>query len=319
MSTKIQWAKRVWNPVTGCNKVSPGCARCYAERIDHRFDHDKTGRKPWAFPSDRGGREITLHPERMGYTLKIREPTRFFVNSMSDLFHKDVPASFLVDIFAEMAVGERHTYMILTKREDRMKDTLNDGLFWEAVDQAVRWDYILADDLPSPLPNVWVGVSVENQYWANRRIPKLLSTRAAVRFVSVEPLLKPVDLTDIDYTGHLRETMYEYATWRGLDAEEVAATVPGAQATLNCLSGDWFDGWDSGSDGNRLDWAIVGGESGPGARRMDLDWTRRIVQDCAAASVPCFVKQLGGTNRQPPFESWPEDLKVRQFPNQGGD
>ena len=165
LKSAIEWTDATWNPVTGCTKVSPGCAHCYAEAITLRF-----GRGGPFLP---GKTTITLHPDRMQLPLSWRSPRRIFVNSMSDLFHEDVPLPFIAEVFQVMADANRHTFQILTKRHERL-ETLANQLTWS--------------------PNVWMGVSVENQYWAERRIPPLLRVPAAVRFLSVEPLLKPVDL-----------------------------------------------------------------------------------------------------------------------------
>ncbi|MDE2940022.1 MAG: phage Gp37/Gp68 family protein [Chloroflexota bacterium] len=161
----IEWTDSTWNPVTGCTKVSPGCAHCYAEAITLRF---KRGG-----PYLPGESEIKLHPERLGLPLSWKSPRRIFVNSMSDLFHDDVPLDFIYKVFEVMTQADRHTFQVLTKRQDRLLE-LFEQLSWP--------------------PNVWMGVSVENQYWADRRIPILVKVPAAVRFLSAEPLLKPLTL-----------------------------------------------------------------------------------------------------------------------------
>ncbi|MDO8691058.1 MAG: phage Gp37/Gp68 family protein [Dehalococcoidia bacterium] len=162
----IEWTDATWNPVTGCTKISPACAHCYAEAITLRFG----GSGP--FLPGRG--VISLHPERLSIPVKWRAPRRIFVNSMGDLFHEDVPLKFIERVFEVMASASRHTFQILTKRHLRLRE-LSPFLDWP--------------------PNVWIGVSVENQYWAERRIPALLRVPARIRFLSVEPLLKPVDLS----------------------------------------------------------------------------------------------------------------------------
>jgi protein gp37 len=197
--TTIEWTDAVWNPVTGCNKVSPGCSRCYAETIDHRFDHDNVGKLPWAFPASRGGRGVTLHPERLEQPLHWKKSRRVFVNSMSDLFHEDVPDVFIDQVFGIMDGCRRHTFQVLTKRPDRMLPyltALNNQRIDRGAAAAQGLDFVHRLDPIYPLPNVWLGVSVENQLWAERRIPLLLQTPAAVRFLSCEPLLGPLDLTN---------------------------------------------------------------------------------------------------------------------------
>ena len=161
----IEWTDATWNPVTGCTKVSPGCAHCYAEAITLRF-----GRGGPFLP---GKTTIELHPDRLRLPLSWKQPRRIFVNSMSDLFHEEVPLAFIRRVFKVMEEAERHTFQILTKRHERL----------QALAPKLNWP-----------GNVWMGVSVENQYWADRRIPALADVPASVRFLSVEPLLKPVDL-----------------------------------------------------------------------------------------------------------------------------
>ena len=170
----IEWTDSTWNPVTGCTKASPGCAHCYAEAITLRF---KRGG-----PFLPGQSEIKLHPERLGLPISWKLPRRIFVNSMSDLFHEEVPLEFIQKVFDVMVEADRHIFQVLTKRHERLLEVF--------------------EELPWP-PNVWMGVSVENQYWAEKRIPNLIKVPASIRFLSVEPLLKPLTLgpylNDIDW------------------------------------------------------------------------------------------------------------------------
>lgn len=170
--TKIEWADFVWNPVTGCSKVSEGCRHCYAEALARRFRADF---KPWIAAN--AAHNVRLHPERLGQPFKLSKPRRIFVNSVSDLFHEEVPPVFIHSVFATMRTAKRHTFQILTKRAERMAAFLRSG-----------------DDV---LPNVWIGVSAEDQPTFDERSRYLLQTPAAKRFVSLEPLLGP---TDIDGT-----------------------------------------------------------------------------------------------------------------------
>jgi protein gp37 len=163
----IEWTDATWNPVSGCTKISPGCAYCYAEAITLRF---KRGG-----PFLPGKSTIRVHPDRLRYPLSWKAPKRIFVNSMSDLFHEEVPLSFIQEVFSIMEQADRHIFQILTKRHERLAE--------------------VASQLPWP-DNVWMGVSVENQYWAERRIPALKQVDAHVRFLSCEPLLRPLDLRD---------------------------------------------------------------------------------------------------------------------------
>ena len=181
MSTKIEWTDEVWNPVTGCDKVSQGCKNCYAERIAERF---------WG---ERKFTDVQCHPERLDIPLHWRKPRRVFVNSMSDLFHEDVTDEFITEVWNVMHDTPQHIYQILTKRPERMQ--------WLTHQQ---WGDHLVE------PNVWLGVSCEDQKTAYERIPLLLQAPAAVRFVSLEPLLGPIDLLAI--FGHDL-----YAMNKGLD------------------------------------------------------------------------------------------------------
>ncbi|WP_280412567.1 phage Gp37/Gp68 family protein [Nocardia asiatica] len=184
-NTSIEWTDKTWNPVTGCDKVSPGCDHCYAEGIANRFAGTPQ------FPNGFG---VTLRAERLGDPLKWRKPARVFVNSMSDLFHDDVPDKFIAKVFGVMAHADQHTFQVLTKRPGRMRSLLRSDAFRELVFKSVDIELpdVMGDDWP--LHNVWLGVSAEDQKWANIRIPALLDTPAAIRFVSAEPLLGPIDL-----------------------------------------------------------------------------------------------------------------------------
>lgn len=247
--TSIEWATDVWNPVTGCTKVSAGCKNCYAEKIAERF---------WG---DRKFTDVECHPERLEDPLRWKKPRRIFVNSMSDLFHESVSDEFIWSVFSVMAVAEQHTYMILTKRPRRMSEYL------------FRWKNIFTTDSYSgpeniflhswPLPNVWLGVSVENQQAADERIPYLLQTPAAVRFVSVEPMFGPLSWLKHYLPCKIPCPRYER------DGKLVVAD---------------------------LDWVICGCESGTGARPFDMDWARDLRDQCQNANVPFFFKQgrVGG-------------------------
>ncbi len=224
----IEWTEATWNPVTGCDRVSEGCDHCYALTLARRLK--AAGNPRYQVDGDDQtsgpGFGVTLHWDLLQRPLSWRRPRLVFVNSMSDLFHPRVPAEFIRRVFHTMAMAEHHTFQILTKRPGRMASMMR------------RLS-------PAPLPNVWLGTSVEDQRWARVRIPSLLETPASVRFLSCEPLLGPLDV--LQYLG------------------------PG-----------------------RVDWVIVGGESGPGARPMDPGWPRSIRDQCLAAGVAHFFKQWGG-------------------------
>jgi protein gp37 len=251
--------------------VSPGCDHCYAATFAERWRG--TPGHPYV-----NGFDLTLRPERLDRPLRWRRPSRVFVNSMSDLFHAAVPDRYIAEVFAVMHYARHHTFQVLTKRRGRLQALVGSGEFaqlvWDIAENMDPDGRLCRGGPPDlwPLPNVWLGVSVEDQHWADIRIPALQATPAAVRFVSAEPLLGPVDL---------------------------------GQAALH-----------------RLDWVIVGGESGPGARPMDPTWAADLVQSCGLAGVPVFVKQLGtvwarehgGPVKGGDPHCWPADLRVRQFP-----
>lgn len=333
--SEIEWTDKTWNPVTGCTKVSPGCRNCYAETLTRRW----AGKEfvPWTAKAqgEAGQPAVTLRPDRLEQPLKWRKPQRIFVNSMSDLFHEDVPDEFIAQTFVTMMLAKDHTHQILTKRADRMSDLVPrlKALMRDVMYQAIksydnggpepwffrrqgrhhgaprdywieRWYNDHTENDPKnphldwrnwPLRNVWLGVSVENQRYADERIPLLLQTPAAVRFISAEPLLGPVDLTRIDYGWQLEATLRDYKAWRGHAPVELEPSErhPKGTAFLDILNGYWDDGWDVGKDAERLDWVIVGGESGPKARPMHPDWVRSLRDQCQAAGVPFFFKQWG--------------------------
>ncbi len=230
--TKIDWAEKVWNPVTGCTKVSEGCRHCYAERMAKRL----AGRN--GYPPKPDQFKVTLHPEKLEEPLHWKKPARIFVDSMGDLFHPKVPDTFIDQVFWTMMKAPIHIFIILTKRPARM----------------MEWVF---RNLINSLPNVWLGISVEDQMTADERIPWLLRTPAAVRFISVEPMLEKIDVRLNVYSfsigTHLRDTHSTIKTY--------------------------------------VKWVISGCESGPGARPMELDWARSLRDQCQAASVPFFFKQ----------------------------
>lgn len=298
-NSKIQWTDATWNCIRGCTKVSAGCKHCYAETFAERFRGVK------GHPYEHGF-DLRLVPEKLDEPLRWKKPRRIFVNSMSDLFHPDVPDEYIDRVWATMLLAPQHTFQVLTKRPERMMKYLSGSPY--RYQQVLRWADVLRGDRrrlcsigvnnPVTFPAKWLhlGVSVENQEAADERIPLLLQTPAAVRFLSIEPLLGMLDLSP----------------W--LVSHEM-----------------------QGVEKNRITWVIVGGESGPKARPCNLDWIRSIVRQCKSAGVPCFVKQLGAHVFEPhdscnlaclerfhfiplrhckgadPNE-WPEDLRVREYP-----
>ncbi len=215
--SRIEWTESTWNPVTGCTKISSGCKNCYAERMASRLQ--AMGSKNYSH-----GFKVTLHPQVLEYPLRWKQPRTIFVNSMSDLFHKDVPSDFIYEVFDIMRAAKQHQFQILTKRSNRLA-SLNAQIDWPE--------------------NVWMGVTVENDEYVNR-IDDLRQTNAAIKFISFEPLI-----------GHIQN-----------------------------------------ADLSGIDWAIVGGESGPGARPIKSEWVKDIKNQCIAANVPFFFKQWGGVNKK---------------------
>jgi protein gp37 len=214
--SSIEWTGATWNPSTGCDALSPGCDNCYAERLTNRLK--AMGQKKYA-----NGFKLTLHAEALELPLNWKQPQAIFVNSMSDLFHQNVPCEFIQRVFATMRKAYWHQFQILTKRSGRLL-ALSDSIDW-----------------PS---NVWMGVSVESERYA-KRIDHLRRTQAQTKFLSLEPLLGPLE--SLDLTG--------------------------------------------------IDWVIVGGESGPGARPMRPEWATSIRDQCLKAGVPFFFKQWGGVQK----------------------
>lgn len=236
----IEWTDATWNPVTGCTKISPGCKHCYAETFAERF------RGVPAHPYEQGF-DLRLWPSRLDVPLRWKQSRMIFVNSMSDLFHEDVSDAYIAQVFSVMAQAHQHTFQVLTKRASRLAA-------WHAAHPSAWW-----------LPNVWLGVSVEDRKYGLPRIPHLRKVRAAVRFLSVEPLLEELGRVDL----------------RGVD------------------------------------WVIVGGESGHGARPMRPEWALSVRDQCVTSGVPFFFKQWGGVmkkrnGRKLENRTWDELPSVRR-------
>ena len=263
-----------WNPVTGCTKVSQGCKHCYAERDWQRLQH---------LPRFKGRAftDVVCHPERLDQPIRWAKPRRIFVNSMSDLFHEEVPTGFIDEVFAVMALATQHTFQVLTKRPERMRDYMLDPAMNNRFGMArarifyahsvCDCDVWMSGQQFRPLPNVWLGVSVEDQATANDRIPLLLQTPAAVRWISAEPLLGPIDL----------------------EMMRVASDLGEGQPYLSPLRGYVSDGHGDTCNVDRIDWVVVGGESGPKARPMHPQWVRDLRRQCDAAGVAFLLKQNG--------------------------
>jgi protein gp37 len=284
-TTSIEWAERSWNFLAGCSLASPGCKNCYAapmaariERMNPALEHYRGLTKPSKTGPQWTGKIGFAGDKKLMEPLRVRKPSMWFVNSMSDLFHEDVPDELIDRAFAVMALAPQHTFQVLTKRSARMREYCStEGIRYRIEDAAYEMEakhYPLP--IAWPLPNVWLGVSVEDQKRADERIPDLLATPAAVRWISAEPLLGPVDI----------RPYMPNALWNDLPS--------------------WKE--------PELDWVVVGGESGKGARPFDPAWARSLRNQCAAAGVPFFMKQMGGAMKAhlPPI---PDDLMIRQFPH----
>jgi len=313
-ATQISWTDLSWNPVHGCSKVSPGCARCYAETLSRRYRQT-----PSAWTPANAGENVILKPH------KLREPLSgakawqglgdaaraagktegklVFVNSMSDLFHEQVPDEFIAEVFAVMILARPHVFQILTKRAERQRELLSDHEFWMEVTHALAkhagQPVVLSSEGIPRFKRIWLGVSIENRRYVGRA-DLLRDTPAAVRFISAEPLLGPL--------------MHD--CWRSRDG-----FVPDRTPHSTRVERAWSDDYDGPElDLTGIDWLIVGGESGPGHRPMDLRWARELRDACAETALRegrgpvLFLKQLGGARPDTPLEQIPEDLRVREFP-----
>ena len=288
--TNIEWADATCNPLRAvtadgkkgwhCEHVSEGCRNCYAET----FNVKRLGTGLPFKPGNRDQVQHILDEKLLLAPLRRRKPTRYFLSSMTDVFGAWVPDKHLDRIFAVMALAPQHTFMVLTKRPERMRDYLvRDDRVGEWLDLMDEIDGQRGSGLFSrfPLPNVWLGTSVEDQRAADERIPHLLATPAAVRFLSCEPLLGPVSLTNMDINGHIasRRLGHIGGYW------------------INALSGKNDDMGRPCPDVPSIDWIIAGGESGSGARPMHPDWARSLRDQCAAAGVAFHFKQWGEWGR----------------------
>lgn len=294
MTTSIEWTDEVWGVAVGCSRVSAGCERCYAERVAHRGLIERhRGLTVIGEKGPRWNGTVRFVPEVLAKPLLWKRPRRVFVNSMSDLFHESLTNEQIAAVFGVMASAPQHTFQILTKRPKRMREWFDWVL--EQLDGPRSWCLYqmlcVAEPAmegpihdrcgnpfgPWPLPNVSLGVSVEDQETADKRLPWLIDEDlpAAVRFVSYEPALGPVDFTSIDILGQTRKPVHEHDPVVRMNA--LTGHVRGPDEMI----------------GVHLDWIIVGGESGPGARPFDLAWARSVLDQARDAGVPVFVKQFG--------------------------
>jgi protein gp37 len=277
--TTIEWTEATWNPITGCSVTSPGCTNCYAMKLAGTRLRNHESRAGLTVESKAGPvwtGEVRLNEQWLDQPLRWKRPRMIFVCAHGDLFHESVPDEWIDKVFAVMALAPQHTFQVLTKRSKRMRDFFAESTGWRA-----RIAGLLNEMKPSPLwngnvhqgwqnlhgradglPNVWLGVSAENQHWLMQRACDLVETPAAVRWLSCEPLLGQIDV----------------------------------EPFVNPVS-DWSNGWANNYPfsypKHRIDWIVVGGESGPGARPMHPDWARSLRDQCEAAGVPFFFKQWG--------------------------
>lgn len=310
----IEWCDRSdWNPVRGCSRVDEGCRHCYAEALAARFSEPGQWGHGVAYRARGGPRwtgQVSLVEDRLALPLGWKKPARVFADSASDFFHEKVKRDWLDRIFAVMALAPHLDFLVLTKRPARAAGYYADPEtparidYWVgalAHNGSATWARAqkAADTIEDnwPLPNLWLGTSVSDQASADTRIPELLACPARLRFVSYEPALGPVDFEETGaFDGHYMGGMIDFDS--GTDKIEPAP---------------------------RIDWVIVGGESGPGARPFYLKWAREALEQCRAAGVPVFVKQLGANahdggrlklrdRKGGDMAEWPADVRVRAFP-----
>lgn len=283
-NSKIEWTDATWNPVAGCERVSPGCANCYAVPLVYRMGFNPNAKIQAAnvglVEKQENGKlnwtgEIRTLPDRLAIPLHWKEPRRVFVNSLSDLFHKDVPQEFIYQVSLIMLKAPQHTYQVLTKRPERMSNVWLTSLHCQWLREGLRNDCLTDANIRGMFSHVWLGTSVENQETADERIPHLLRVPAVVRFLSMEPLLGPVNLDEVERVP-------------GIGPDDISEEYNALGPPLYC-------------DG--IHWVIVGGESGANARPMHPDWARSLRNQCQAAGVAFHFKQWGefGPVEKPPY------------------
>ena len=303
--TSIEWTEKTWNTIVGCSIVSPGCTHCYAmglaarlldgnPKTPHYFCTTKRvkGKAVWTGKVARAPDAVLLEP------LRAKKPTLYFVNSMGDLFHESVPDEWIDRVFAVMALCPHHTFQVLTKRSKRMREYMDKacGRIADTIMamRRARGEKVIVaplDHVPLghewwPLPNVWLGVSAEDQTRADERIPDLLATPAAVRWVSAEPLIGPIDFNRL--TRAADDADRKLPGFANIERFQESALY----GQKGIVYGGGMEAWASENE-TILNWIIVGGESGPNARPMHPDWARAIRDQCGAAGTAFFFKQWG--------------------------
>lgn len=346
--SKIAWCDATWQVMAGCTKVSPGCKNCYSEKLlSTRLKH-----LPWAGDVTSGGKwngQVVLRAEKLDEPGRWRRARRIFVADRGDLFHPEVPFEYIAAVFGVMAAAKQHTFLVLTKRPERMLEWFH----WVASlgmltctrrngedPRDPRWAHYACVELahkymagnqrkpeydhrtPWPLSNVWLGVTCEDQDRANERIPILLKCPAAVRWVSAEPLLGPINFDPPRCDFCLNES----------DSVTPDGMPWCSECETECSHGHWLDFIAGDRDANEgITWVVAGGESGPNARDCEEAWIRSIRDQCDDAGTACFVKQMGSRSVRrysggvgeviryrdrpgaDPLE-WPEDMRVRELP-----
>jgi protein gp37 len=288
--TSIEWTEATWNPITGCSVLTPGCTNCYAmklagTRLRNHSSRAGLTRDTKAGPVWTG--EVRFNEQWLDQPLRWSRPRMIFVAAHGDLFHESVPDEWIDRVFAVMALARQHTFQVLTKRAKRMRDYLLD---FGTLHRVAAHAFALTPDDRAPFrwnrDHIWLGVSVEDQARADERVPLLLDTPAAVRWISAEPLLGPVDL--VTCWGLPPPDLPFFQAGTPLCTDPLCARGrPHYPREFGCR-------WGKEPKGpRRLDWVVAGGESGPGARPMHPVWVRSLRDQCAAAGVPFFFKQWG--------------------------
>lgn len=343
--TSIEWTDESWPVVNGCRRISPGCGGaakvggCYAERLaSTRLSKTKKYGGLAVFQTGRGPQwtgETRLWEPELDMPLRLKTPSRIFVADMGDLFYEGVADEVIDRVMAVMLLAPRHTFQVLTKRAKRMREYLTSPSLYERVLDAARefrdrrpelTQVGISNPTTMPAPWIWFGVSVENQKYADERIPHLLAVPAAVRFVSYEPALGPIDFTDVAVVGDSLSP----ECWGDCACDSVFGHDSGCRRN----GGD-------GSLTRKINWIIVGGESGPGARPFDVDWGRSVLKQCRGTRTAAFFKQFGARafdsrlevqvdahtmrattgnflslkhRKGADMSEWDESLRVREFP-----
>lgn len=310
--TNIAWTDFTWNPIIGCSKVSPGCQNCYAEKMAWRLHMMDVVHYKGLVNTNGWTGKVNFVKSALEKPLHWKTPRKIFVCSMGDLFHESVPFEQIDKVFAIMALCPRHTFQVLTKRPERMAEYFEETMRgdmaghiqWCARELARGQGRKIMNEAAVtawPLPNVWLGTTAENQEMADKRIPDLLNCPAAKRFVSVEPMLDSVDITEFEEEDWKCDSCGEFYS----HFQDVACN--------HCGYAERHAEYR-----NQLDHVIIGAESGPKRRYLDNEHVRDLVRQCKKAGVPVFVKQLHTQDDKMKvlknIEDFPEDLRIREMP-----